>query len=225
MNNKFRLITFDVYTALFNIESGLVPALAQVVGGQADGRALFRTWRAKQLEQALISNSLGRERISFWTVTRRALDYAVGQARVEMPESARAQLTHAWNRLPPWGEAQSVLEALTARGYPLAVLSNGDEAMLRALIKHNALKFDYVFASDHAGFYKPHPSIYHLPLTTLGLAAGEVLHVAGGATDVTGAKSAGLPCYWSNRSGDLLLDPALKPDYEFQNLSGLLKIL
>jgi len=40
-----------------------------------------------------------------------------------------------------------------------------------------------------------------------------------------GAKSAGLPCAWSNRSAELVLDPACKPDYEFQNLSGLLTIL
>jgi 2-haloacid dehalogenase len=52
-----------------------------------------------------------------------------------------------------------------------------------------------------------------------------MLHLAGSATDVTGAKSAGLRCVWSNRGHDLLLDPRLTPDYEIEDLRGLLPIL
>ncbi len=40
-----------------------------------------------------------------------------------------------------------------------------------------------------------------------------------------GALAAGLACAWSNRTGDVLLDPELVPDHEFDNLSGLLEVL
>jgi len=225
MHRSYKLITFDVYTALFDIESSLVPALTGALGDKADSRALLRTWRGKQLEYALISNSLQRERVSFRVVTHRALDYALGRAQFETPETTREALVEAWNHLRPWAEAEHVLASAKSRGYPIGVLSNGDEAMLRALMATLSTPMDHFFASDQAGYYKPHPGIYRLPLQALGLAAGEALHVAGSPTDVMGAKSAGLPCAWSNRSAELVLDPACKPDYEFQNLSGLLTIL
>lgn len=185
---KYKLITFDVYSALFDIETSLVPLLTPAVGGMVDAVALFRVWRAKQLEQTWISNSLGGARVPFITATRRALDYALGRAKVDLTEAARARLATAWDQLQPWGEARAVVEAVHARGYPIALLSNGDEVMLRALAEHNHLRFDHIFASDQAGYYKPHPSIYQLPLKALGLAGAEVLHVAGGATDTLGTK-------------------------------------
>jgi hypothetical protein len=63
------------------------------------------------------------------------------------------------------------------------------------------------------------------PLKALDLNPDQVLHVAGSATDTLGAKSAGLRCAWSNRFGDLVLDPKYKPDYEFKDLTGLLDLI
>ncbi len=215
-----RLITFDVYTALFDIEGSLASVVASALG--VDGLALVRTWRGKQLEYALISNSLARDRVPFRLITRRALDYALARASLDAPDSTRENMVEAWNHLRPWPEAEEVLAALKSRGYPIAVLSNGDEAMLRTLLARLSTPFDHVFASDQAGYYKPHPSVYALPLKALDLAPQQVLHVAGSATDVTGAKSAGLRCAWSNRFGDRVWDVAYKADHEFRDLRGML---
>src|SRR5688572_7416103 len=126
------LLTFDMYSALVDFEGGLVGPVARACSS-ADTGVVIRTWRAKQLEYAQLSNSLQRERIPFRVITRRALDYVLGRMGVELGEHGREELVAAWDRLPPWPEADAALNALAARGDTLAILSNGDESMLRAL--------------------------------------------------------------------------------------------
>ena len=218
-----RLVTFDVYTALLDYESGLVPEVAKL--RPDDARAIARAWRTRQLEYAQISNSLGLERIPFRVITRRALDHVFARANQPLAESQAEALCAAWDRLPAWPEAAGTLEQLRSRGYTLGLLSNGDEEMLRAAAAHTGIHFDHVLASDHAGHYKPHPAMYALPAKRLGLRNEEVLHVAGSATDVLGARVAGLPCAWSNRQGDRALDPRGRADHEMADLSGLLALL
>lgn len=220
-----RLVTFDFYTALVDYEGSLLPVVRQVCEPSADPVQLLRAWRAKQLEGALLSNSLQRGRVSFRELTRRALIYTFARAGQSLSKTGVDELVRAWDGLSPWPEAKSTLADLKARGYALGVLSNGDAAMLRAGLRHFDVMFDHVLASDHAGVYKPHPAIYALPQERLGFAREEVLHVAGSANDVAGAKLAGLRCAWSNRNGEPMLQPDVKPDYEMGSLADLLHIL
>lgn len=71
-NERYELVTFDVYTALSDIANRLAPSVSQLI--HLDGPNCVRAWRRKHLEFALISNSLGRGRFSFEVITRRALD-------------------------------------------------------------------------------------------------------------------------------------------------------
>ena len=199
--------------------------LVRALRGDADAVAVVRTWRAKQLEYAQLSNSLARGRIPFRVLTRRSLDYVLGRMGIDLAEARREELVNAWDRLQPWPEADATLLELEARGNTLGLLSNGDEAMLRALAGGFRARFSHYLSSDRAGHYKPHPSIYRLPKELLGLEPHEVLHVAGSGNDVLGAKLAGLPCAWSNRHGDRMLDPGVRPDYQMRDLSGLLDVL
>ena len=216
------LVTFDAYTALVDCERGLVAALQEVARG--DAPALARAWRAKQLEYAQLSNSLARERIAFRVVTRRALDYTLARAGLDVSEAQRTELEGAWDELPPWPEAKATLSQLAARGYRLAILSNGDVEMLRALVRGWDVPLEFLGA-DQAGHYKPHPSVYALPERILGVERDAVLHVAGSGNDVLGARLAGLRCAWSNRGGDRVIDPAVRADHEMRDLRGLLEIL
>lgn len=122
-------------------------------------------------------------------------------------------------------EATGLDETLSTRGYALALLSNGDRDMLQALAGRLAVPFAQVFSSEDAGAYKPHPALYALPMRTPGLERAQLLHVAGAANDALGATAAGIRCYWSNRTGDVPLDPAYTPACEGHSLEGLLDIL
>ena len=118
------------------------------------------------------------------------------------------------------------MAAIKDKGYQTAILSNGDQDQLDSVAGvFGKGVFDYVLSSETAGFYKPHPSVYELPTRILGIGCKDVLHVAGGAGDVLGAAAYGMTCYWSNRANDVPLDPALGPDYQGKDLSGVLKLI
>jgi 2-haloacid dehalogenase len=223
-SHRYQLITFDVYTALFDIEGSLVPVIQQLLK-EVDAIELVRLWRQKQLDYALISNSLQRGRVPFAVITRRALDYALSRAQVDLAKTTRQSLVTEWDQLQLWPEAEQVLVEVKKRGYRMGLLSNGDEEMLLSLASRLPVMCDHIFASEHAGYYKPHPGMYELPLKAVELTSDQVLHVAGSSTDVMGTKAAGLLCAWSNRKHDRVLDDSYQADYEFENLLGLLDVI
>lgn len=220
---RYQLVTFDVYTALFDIESSLTPAVSERL--DLDSLAFVRAWRRKQMEFALISNSLEQGRTSFELMTRQALTDTLVRYNMTLSESLQTDLLNAWQTLQPWPEAAAVLDSIRARGYTLGVLSNGDTAMLNTLVRRLLPVIEHIFSSEQAGYYKPHPSVYALPLRSLALAADQVLHVAGSATDALGTKAAGLNCAWSNRNHEPLIDPNYSVDFDMPDLRQLLEIL
>lgn len=220
-----RLVTFDFYTALVDYEATIIPALQRVFGDTLDASAVARAWRSKQLEWTQWSNSLARGRIPFRECTRRALVHVLARHGIAVRGFILHDLVAAWDRLVPWPEAASTLAAVKSRGYATAVLSNGDEAMLESGACVFDVAFDHILASDRAGYYKPHPAVYALPTSELGIAASDVLHVAGSGVDAMGAKLAGLRCAWSNRAGDPPTDADVPADAEFRDLSGLVAML
>ena len=223
---KPKLVTFDVYMALLDIEGSLVPVIADRLNMTANTAATFvRTWRAKQMERAAISNSLDKGRISFRDATGMALDYVAGQNGVEIFPETREALIRAWDKLNPWPEANEVVGAVKAKGCMTAILSNGDQAMLEAVAQNFASGFDHILSSETAGKYKPHPAVYSLPTTVLGIDKMDVLHIAGSANDVLGTVAAGMACVWSNRHGDILLDPAYPPTTVISDLTGVPDLL
>ena len=222
-NEPYQLVAFDVYTALFDIEGSLTPSVSQAI--HLDGINFVRAWRRKQLEYALISNSLGRSRISFDVITRRALDDTITRSELDLSESTKSQLSQLWLNLQPWPEAPLVLESIKERGYTPGVLSNGDLTQLQTLANKLPLVFEHIFSSEQAGYYKPHPSVYALPLNALPLKTDQVLHVAGSPTDALGTKAAGLHCAWSNRNHELMLDPNYPVGFNMPDLKELLEIL
>ncbi len=219
------LVTFDVYTALFDVEGSLAPRVTTALGGGSDGLAVVREWRRKQMECLLITNSIQQGRVPFETITRRALDDTLTRMRHVLPEPVRSDLVRAWRALEPWPEARDALVAIKARGYTMGLLSNGDEDMLQSLLRKLPVVFDHLFSSEEAGCYKPHPDVYALPLQRLQLKPHEILHVAGSVTDVIGTKASGFTCVWSNRRGEPLLDERYAPDHEVRDLSAVPALL
>ena len=220
------LVTFDVYMALLDIEGSLVPVVAGAVDLPKDEAVSFvRSWRAKQMERAAISNSLEKERTSFRDATAMALDYVADRNGIEFPQGTREGLIEAWNTLNPWPEADEVVGAVKAKGYATAILSNGDQAMLEAVARNFSSGFDHILSSETAGKYKPHPAVYDLPTSVLGVEKANVLHVAGSSNDVLGCVAAGMACIWSNRHEDTLLDPDYAPVTILPDLSGVPDLL
>lgn len=223
---NYRLVTFDAYTGLADFRATLVPVIERILAPPADVAELFlTTWRANQLAAAALSNALKRGRMSFHDCTALALDYAAGRHEVAVSAGQRDELIAAWYPLRSWPEAAEVLGELKSRGCELAILSNGDRAMLEGIAGELTVELDHVFSTEDSGVYKPAPEVYDLPVDALGIAREGYLHVAGSANDVIGAKSAGVACYWNNRAGDRVLLPEFAADFEGPDLRGLLDVV
>ena len=219
---QIELVTFDVYMALVDIQGSLSPVFANITGASLEQAGpMVSTWRAKQMERAALSNSLGGSRTCFRDCTSMALDYVLTKHQISLSQSARDTLLRAWDQLKPWPEANAALASVRAMGHKIAILSNGDQDMLEAIARQFDTPFDYVLSSESAGKYKPDPAMYALPSRQLSIANSETLHVAGSANDVLGAISYGMACIWSNRHRDSLLDPRFPPTDEIANLSHL----
>ena len=94
--------------------------------------------------------------------------------------------------------ARSALEALAARGYTLAVVSNTMRtpgAVLRKLLERYGLLgfFKHTTFSDEVGVRKPGPEIFALCLRAVGGEPSAAVHVGDDVTlDVSGARAAGM---------------------------------
>lgn len=222
-----KLVTFDVYMALLDIEGSLVPAVEEALSLPTEAATAFvRLWRGKQMERAAISNTLQKGRTSFRDCSAMALDYCLGRHKLSVTPDVRWSLVLAWDAMRPWPDADAAIAAIKAKGCKTAILSNGDQGMLEAVARNfSAGAFDHILSSESAGHYKPHPAVYELPTSALGIAKSDVLHVAGSANDVLGTIAAGMRCVWSNRHADLVLDPAYPPTYEVANLGEVAPLL
>lgn len=110
----------------------------------------------------------------------------------------QAQFTF-WRRPPIFSDSLSFLRQVRQ---PICLVSNIDRDDLKAALAYHHLKIANVITSQDARAYKPRPEPFELALRTLGLTAGEVLHVGDSLTaDVAGATSMGIDSAWINRSG------------------------
>ncbi len=145
-----RAVTFDVYSAMYDARGGLAAAVEAffrrrgIAGNPPD---VARTWREKQREYLLLANSLDREPASNRKAIEAAVRYALRETAPTLPDADVHELTGAWERMKPWPEVASVLAEFRRRPLILAVLSNGDAAMLRALLAGLPVTFDQILSS------------------------------------------------------------------------------
>jgi 2-haloacid dehalogenase len=122
--------------------------------------------------------------------------------------------------------ARGVLEAL-ARRAPLALLTNGLAAVQRGRIRGAGIGglFGCIVISEEVGLAKPDPGIFLLAVEGLGLQAPEVLCVGdNAASDIRGARRAGLACCWLAPGSARYPPEEPPPDYRISDLRELLSL-
>lgn len=225
-----RAVTFDVYSALFDTLTGLAEALVPLLrrrGADGNARPLARVWWQKHTEYMLVATALGTG-AGRGLRHRRVIEASAAQTlRTLDPVPTAdelARLTAAWEHLPPWPEVAGVLPVVRARPLVLAALSNGDADMLHVLLGRLPVRFDQIISTGGSPF-KPHPAVYERAVRVLDVPAGDLLHIAGSATDAMGATAAGIRTLWVNRTGDAVVEPRVAPAHQTDDLSGVLRIL
>jgi putative hydrolase of the HAD superfamily len=149
-----------------------------------------------------------------------------------LPPDALTRLVEAYSRpaltAPPTVDAGALaaLEALCARGYELAVVSNTMRTpgvVLRKILEGYRLLgcFKHMTFSDEVGIRKPDPEIFAMTLRALGGEPQTALHVGDDPIlDVQGARAAGMGVIHVSR-GPRPSSGAVQPDAVIRRLSDL----
>ena len=218
---SMRALAFDVFGTLFDVEA---------LDGRLRGRGkraeeLLPLWRKKQLEYTFLV-SLMRRFLPFSEVTKRALSAASIELDVELSREEMDDLTGAWSELSLYQDAAGALEVLKER-YTLVILSNGDTALLHALLEGSGISplFSLVLSADRVKTYKPSPKVYKLAVSHLNLPPGEIGMVSSNAFDIMGAKACGLKALWINRAGGEMEPLDLEPDLEARDFTEFVNLL
>jgi 2-haloacid dehalogenase len=196
-------LCFDMYGTLCDTSS-VTRRLGEVLGVSgvlAD--AVDEVWRRKQLQYA--SQAAQMEAYEpFWELTTRALDYALAQYGLDPTPTERERIVEAYDHLSPFPDAAGVLERLGDAGYTVAVLSNGNPAMLERLAANAGLAphLDEIVSADEVGTFKPSPAVYENAARRLGTEIEACRLVSANAWDVAGAGNAGMGVAWINRRRD-----------------------
>jgi len=191
-----RAFVFDAYGTLFDVHAAIGRHRA-AAGPDAD--RLSEVWRAKQLEYTWTLTLAGRY-VDFWTLTERALDFALARFPSVDP-ALKPRLLDAYLMLDAFPDARAALRELKARGATTAILSNGTPKMLAAAVAAAKLDLDAVLSVDAIRIYKPRPEVYALVTDRFQLAPADVVFVSSNRWDVMGAAAVGFHAVWVNRAG------------------------
>jgi 2-haloacid dehalogenase len=209
---------FDAYGTLFDVHAAIARHRA-AAGPDAD--RCSEIWRTKQLEYTWTLTLAGHY-VDFWTLTERALDYAL--ARIPSVDRAlRPQLLEAYLKLDAFAGARQTLTALKAGGAQLAILSNGTPGMLSAATDAAGMTalLEAVLSVDAVRAYKPRREVYALVTASFGIAPADVTFVSSNRWDVMGAGSFGFRTLWLNRAGAPDEYPDFAPLREIPDLGVL----
>lgn len=215
---KISACVFDAYGTLFDVSS--------VVRGARDAlgdrwQALSDLWRTKQLQYTWL-RGLGGHHADFWQVTGDALDYAMSTFGIH-DDSLRSRLMALYLRIAAYPEVPAMLAELKSRGIKLAILSNGTPLMLAAAVANSGLAeyFDVVLSVEEVGVFKPHPSVYGMAPTRLGVSNEQICFLSSNGWDAFAAKAFGFRVLWCNRFGQMPERIPSAPDGEIADLSML----
>ncbi len=218
----YDVLTFDCYGTLIDWETGMRDAIAGLIrsrGLSLSPDEVHRTYGRLELE---LQHGPFR---SYREVLRGGLVRAFQEHGVELTplESDRfAESLPSWPRFP---DSTEVLRRLKDRGYKLAILSNIDDDLIRQSIRVLGVEFDGVVTAEQVGSYKPSHNHWTMMLENFDVAKDRVLHVAQSYVhDIEPAKAQGFATAWINRYAGAP-GGAVRADYEFPDLRGLLTIL
>jgi 2-haloacid dehalogenase len=222
-----QIVVFDAYGTLFDV-AGAARLAASEAGGEALAKVwpmLAEAWRRKQLEYTWLRTLMGSH-ADFAQVTADALDWALAELRLADP-NLRARLLALYDALPAYPEVPQALSSLKAKGYRLAILSNGTPGMLRSAVTAAGIGdlIEAILSVEEVGAYKPLSRTYHLVEARTGAPRDKVFFVSSNGWDAAGAAHYGFTAIWVNRLGQPVDRLPTGPAHIVPDLSHLMQIV
>jgi len=212
-------LAFDMYGTLVD-PIRIWKQLEQYTPNEA--QRIAEVWRQKQLEFTFRLTAMEQYE-DFESVTRKALDYALALVGQKLGEQEKNALLAQYNDLERFTDVETGLQHLKEQGHLMVVFSNGNPAMLTAIMKAANLNpyFQGFVSVDEVKIYKPSPRTYQHAAKQLGRPINEVRLISSNPFDVIGAKTAGMQAAWVNRSRGLFDTLGAPPDIIVSSLIEL----
>ena len=231
--NQFEVIGFDCYGTLIDWESGILPALKQLLSNREidfsdDGTLELFAEYESELEKE------GNEYITYREILQQVVQKFGARFNFQPTETESATeincLVDTLKNWQPFPDTVAALSALKQR-YKLAVISNIDDDLFAGTAKHLKVDFDWLITAQQVRSYKPSTRHFEIALETMGIAPEKLLHVAQSIYhDIVPAASLGISTVWVNRRHDktgsgATLAASGKPDLEVPDLKTLVEVL
>jgi 2-haloacid dehalogenase len=190
------IFVFDAYGTLFDVHAAIARFSSEA---GPDGPRMSEIWRTKQLEYTWTLTLSGQYE-DFWTLTQRALDFALARMP-SVPNTLKPKLLDAYFTLGAFPDARIVLATLKRRGHKTAILTNGTMKMCEAAVNAAQIgrDLDSLLSVEAVKMYKPRPEVYALVTSHFGCAPRDVTLVSSNRWDVMGAMHHGFRGIWVNR--------------------------
>ena len=181
------IFVFDAYGTLFDVHA----AILRCGETGPDAERLSEIWRSKQLEYTWTLTLAGHY-ADFWTLTERALDFALARVPA-VDKGLRTRLLDAYFKLDAFPDARAALRALKVKQHKTGILSNGSPSMLKGAVDAAGIgpELDAVLSVDALKMFKPRPEVYKLVTDHYRCRPSDVVFVSSNRWDVMAAVSVG----------------------------------
>jgi 2-haloacid dehalogenase len=198
MKNSYPVVVFDAFGTLFDVYSVTARAEALCPG---KGVEISATWRQKQVEYSWL-RTMSNQYKSFWEITEDALVFALTRNDIKPSVLLVSQLMEQYKNLTAFEENKEVLTRLNGLGRRLGILTNGNRAMIDAVLGSSGFEgfFEHVLTSDLVGKFKTSDEIYNLVPSQFQVSKEEILFVSSNAWDIAAATWFGFHSFWVNRA-------------------------
>jgi 2-haloalkanoic acid dehalogenase type II len=217
MPNRYDIITFDCYGTLIDWERGIhdaFAALAQDAGVALNAEDALVAYHV--VEPTVQTETYRPYREVLGEVARRVAaqqGWAIDDA---MAQAFAARLP-AW---PPFADTDAALLRMANAGYSLGILSNVDDDLLQATLRHFRAPIDLIVTAQQVGSYKPAHGHFLRARERIG--DRRWLHAAQSHFhDVVPASALGVPVVWVNRKREPLPAGGPAPLAEVATLAEL----
>jgi 2-haloacid dehalogenase len=219
-----KVLTFDQYGTIVDMQRGLTEFVTPFLkrkGWQGKPGSFVTWWRRTHFENSMIDALIDRGHTPYRTIGERAVSYVMDRCGIRHTAEEARDLVAAIERLAPFPDVVPALAKLRAKGFGLAILSNGDPDMLAAAAPHIGFAFDHVISVAAAGYFKPHFSTYAKAAEIIGEDRARILFVANHAFDCIGAKAAGMHTAFIDRRKRPFGETPHRPDLIVEDFTGL----
>ncbi|HET9531111.1 MAG TPA: HAD family hydrolase [Blastocatellia bacterium] len=221
MNREdFDLITFDCYGTLIDWESGIFTAIqteAARDGVSLDREQIISAYMAVEPE---VESQAYRPYRQVLAETASRVSARLGWSVDRERASFLADSVPSWE---PFADTNPALERLASR-FKLGILSNIDDDILAATLRHFAVDFELIVTAQQVRSYKPGHA--HFLEARRRAANSRLLHAAQSYFhDVVPARELEIPVVWVNRNAESIPEGGASPTREVSNLAELADLL